>query len=70
MEFVVVSGWTGAGKSTIADALGAGLPATVASFDWLMSGLRSFPSIWETVKAPVELQRQLGWTLSSSPTRP
>ena len=63
MEFVVVSGWTGAGKSTLADALGAALPATVASFDWLMSALRSFPSVWEAAELPVEHQRRVGWEL-------
>jgi predicted kinase len=65
MDLVVVSGWTGAGKSTIADALAAELPATVASFDWLMSGLRAFPTVWTTVEEPVEHQREVGWSLLS-----
>jgi predicted kinase len=65
MDLVVVSGWTGAGKSTIADALATELPATVASFDWLMSGLRSFPEVWATVEEPVEHQREVGWSLLS-----
>lgn len=47
---VVVSGWTGAGKSTIADRLGDELGATVASFDWLMSGLRAVPDVWDQVE--------------------
>ena len=33
---VVVTGWTAAGKSTMADRLGAELGATVASFDWVL----------------------------------
>jgi predicted kinase len=65
MDLVVVSGWTGAGKSTIAEALAAELPATVASFDWLMSGLRAFPEVWSTVEEPVEHQREVGWSLLS-----
>jgi predicted kinase len=65
MDLVVVSGWTGAGKSTIADALAAELPATVASFDWLMSGLRVFSDVWATVEEPVEHQREVGWSLLS-----
>ena len=60
---VVVSGWTGAGKSTIADRLGAELGATVASFDWVMSGLRALPELWAHVELPVERQRRVGWNL-------
>lgn len=62
---VVVSGWTGAGKSTIADRLGDELGATVASFDWLMSGLRAVPDVWDQVELPVERQRRAGWNLLS-----
>jgi predicted kinase len=65
MHFVVVSGWTGAGKSTIADALARELAATVVSFDWVMSGLRSIPSVWAAVEDPIEHQRTVGWTLMS-----
>jgi predicted kinase len=62
---VVVSGWTGAGKSTMADRLAADLDATVASFDWVMSGLRALPEVWDHVEEPVELQRRVGWNLLS-----
>lgn len=62
-RLVVVTGWTGAGKSTIADALAADLGATVASFDWLMSALRAFPDIWAAVELPIEHQREIGWSL-------
>jgi len=62
---IVVSGWTGAGKSTIADALATELGATVASFDWLMSALRSHDDVWSIVEQPVELQRRVGWDLLS-----
>lgn len=62
---VVVTGWTGAGKSTIAERLGAELDATVASFDWVMSGLRALPEVWTHVEMPVELQRRVGWNLLS-----
>lgn len=60
---VVVSGWTGAGKSTLADLLAADLGATVASFDWVMSGLRASPEVWAHVELPVERQRRVGWDL-------
>lgn len=65
MWLVVVSGWTGAGKSTISDAIAERLGATVASFDWLMSGLRAEPEVWAAVEEPVELQRRIGWNLLS-----
>jgi predicted kinase len=60
---VLVTGWTGAGKSTIADLVAADLGATVASFDWVMSGLRALPELWEVVELPVERQRRVGWNL-------
>lgn len=62
---VVVTGWTGAGKSTIAERVGRELDATVASFDWLMSALRAEPEIWAHVEVPVERQRRVGWNLLS-----
>src|SRR5690606_22423324 len=43
---IVVTGWTGAGKSTMADLLATEIGATVASFDWLMSALRSHDDVW------------------------
>jgi hypothetical protein len=64
-QFVVLSGWTGAGKSTLADALAGHLGCTVASFDWLMSGLRAFPDLWSMVELPVDRQRRVGWSLMS-----
>ena len=63
VHFVVVSGWTGGGKSTLANTLADQLQATVISFDWIMSGLRAFPSVWDVVENPPEHQRRVGWTL-------
>ena len=60
---VVVTGWTGAGKSTMADLVARDLGATVASFDWLMSGLRAEPLVWAAVETPVDRQRRVGWNL-------
>lgn len=62
---VVVTGWTGAGKSTMADLVAAEIGATVASFDWLMSALRSHEDVWSAVELPVEQQRRVGWDLLS-----
>jgi predicted kinase len=60
---VLVGGPTGSGKSTMAEAIAADLGATVASFDWLMSGLRAFPEVWAAIEYPVEQQRAIGWSL-------
>lgn len=60
---MVVSGWTGAGKSTISDGIAAELGATVASFDWLMSALRAHDTVWRAAGHPVEQQRAIGWEL-------
>ncbi|MCP3880400.1 MAG: ATP-binding protein [Sulfitobacter sp.] len=62
---VVVTGWTGAGKTTIAELVAEELGATVASFDWLMSGLRVDSEVWGAVELPVEKQRRTGWNLLS-----
>jgi len=60
---VVVTGSTGAGKSTMADAVADQLGATVASSDWVMSALRSHEPVWSAVEQPVERQRRVGWDL-------
>lgn len=62
---IVVTGWTGAGKSTVADGVARELGGAVASFDWLMSALRVSPDVWSAVETPVELQRRVGWDLLS-----
>jgi predicted kinase len=49
----------------MAELIAAELGATVASFDWLMSGLRVFPDVWAGVERPVETQRAVGWSLLS-----
>ena len=65
IQLVLVSGSTSTGKSTMAEAIAAEIGATVASFDWLMSGLRVFPEVWAAVELPVEKQRAIGWSLLS-----
>jgi predicted kinase len=62
---VVVTGWTGTGKSTLANALADRIGATVASFDWVMSALRVHPEVWTTIENPPEHQRRVGWDLLS-----
>ncbi len=64
-RLILVTGWTGAGKSTLSDGLAQEFGATVASFDWLMSGLRAMDEIWDVVELPPERQRRVGWNLMS-----
>jgi predicted kinase len=59
----IVSGWTGTGKSTIADIVAADLAGTVVSFDWVMLGLRSIPEVWPHIEHPADRQRSVGWSL-------
>ena len=35
----------------------------MASFDWVMSGLRALPEVWAQVEEPRERQRRVGWNL-------
>jgi predicted kinase len=60
---VLVSGYPGAGKSTMAERIAATCSATVASFDWLMSAIRADADTWAIAEAPVERQRSIGWSL-------
>jgi predicted kinase len=64
-RLVLVSGPTGAGKSTLANAIADELSCAVGSFDWLMSALRAIPEVWSVVELPVEHQRRVGWSLLS-----
>jgi predicted kinase len=64
-RLVLVSGWTGSGKSTVANAIATDLACTVGSFDWLMSALRPIDEVWKVVELPVERQRAVGWSLLS-----
>lgn len=62
---IIVTGWTGSGKSTISGELAEEFGATVASYDWLMSGLREIPEVWGIVESAIELRRTVGWNLLS-----
>ncbi|MEM9561087.1 MAG: AAA family ATPase [Actinomycetota bacterium] len=62
---IIVTGWTGSGKSSISDELAEEFGATVASYDWLMSGLRELPEVWGNFESAVELRQAVGWNLLS-----
>jgi predicted kinase len=49
----------------MADLIANDIGATVSSFDWLMSGLRAVPEVWDATENPVERQRRVGWNLLS-----
>jgi predicted kinase len=61
---VVVTGLQGAGKSTIADAVGQHIRAPVLAHDWAMSGLRPFPEIQDALEAMKPPgHRSAGWSI-------
>lgn len=60
---VLVSGSPGTGKSTMAELIATECTGAIASFDWVMSALRSDSDTWAAVETPVERQRRTGWTL-------
>jgi predicted kinase len=64
-RLVLITGYTGAGKSTVAEAIANDLCCAVGSFDWLMSALRSIDEVWGVVEYPAERQRAVGWSLLS-----
>lgn len=47
----------------MAELIAAECSGAIASFDWVMSALRSDPDTWAAVETPVERQRRTGWTL-------
>ena len=49
----------------MADLVANEIGATIASSDWLMSGLRAVPAAWSAIELPVETQRRVGWNLLS-----
>jgi predicted kinase len=60
---VLFTGPPGSGKSCLADAVAADLGAPVLGWDWMMSALRVFPSVWESVRDDADLRRDVGYVL-------
>lgn len=59
----IFTGPPGCGKSTLAEHAAQLSRAPVANWDWLMSGLRVFPDVWEPVAADAERRRDVGYSL-------
>jgi predicted kinase len=61
---VLMTGVPGSGKSTMAEVAGEALGAPVLGHDWVMSGLRPFPELQETLDAMRPPgQRSVGWSV-------
>ena len=64
MAFVMLfTGVPGTGKTTLAEAITKEHNAALLNWDWMMSALRVFPTVWESVENDNELRRDVGYTL-------
>ncbi len=59
----VFSGVPGTGKSTLAEAITVETNAVLLNWDWLMSALRAFPTVWDAVEDDGNLRRDVGYEL-------
>jgi predicted kinase len=61
---VLVTGVPGTGKSTVADAVGRELGATVLGWDWAMAGLTANDEVQATIdQLPAPDRWALGWSI-------
>ncbi len=59
----VISGVPGTGKSTIAETITVETNSALLNWDWLMSAVRVFPSVWDAASADWDTRRDLGYEL-------
>ncbi|MGH8996872.1 MAG: AAA family ATPase [Acidimicrobiales bacterium] len=69
LVLVLVTGVPGAGKSTVADAVGARLGAAVLAHDWAMSGLRPYPALQRALDEVDLGHRVVGWSVLAAMAR-
>lgn len=60
---MLFTGVPGTGKTTLAEAITKEHNAALLNWDWMMSALRVFPTVWETVENDNELRRDVGYSL-------
>lgn len=67
---VLVTGLPGTGKSTVAEAISLQMGAPVLSHDWVMSGLRPYPEIQQTLdEMEPSGHRSVGWSILTAIAR-
>ena len=62
---ILFTGVPGTGKTTLAETITKEHNAALLNWDWMMSALRVFPEVWETVSADPDRRRDVGYTLMS-----
>ena len=60
---MLFTGVPGTGKTTLAETITKEHNAALLNWDWLMSGLRIFPDVWDVVWPDAELRRDVGYSL-------
>ena len=61
---ILVTGLPGTGKTSLAQMIAADLSAAVIGHDWVMTGLRSHPSVWGAMEHLDHREfRSVGWSI-------
>lgn len=61
---LLITGLPGSGKTSIAEGIAKDLQAAVIGHDWVMAGLRVFPTVWNTMSELEHLAfRSVGWSV-------
>ena len=60
---MLFTGAPGTGKTTLAEAITKEHNAALLNWDWLMSGLRIYPDVWDVIWPDAELRRDVGYSL-------
>ena len=62
---MLCTGVPGTGKTTLAEAITKEHHAALLNWDWMMSAVRVFPEVWETLANDADQRRDVGYTLMS-----